>query len=200
MKKKRRKNNVSFKYNVKLARITQKKDWTTWISSMFGSKRGSSIKDLAHVEHVPEQDNCPKNEYHTTVQAGQTAFIQLKVFNHTENDWDPGCFLINDFEGGRHETFFEISKSVTSNHMFFLEMQIYIPAIVQEQMLEIGFQFVTPRFRPFGERMVAKINILQDQLSHADVLSSRNSLGGISSLREHQAKGNKLEDSEAELF
>ena len=165
MKKKRKKNQVSFKYNVKLARITQKKDWTSWISSMFGSKRGTTIKDLAHVEHVPEQDNCPKNEYNTTVQAGQTAFIQFKVFNNTENDWDPGCFLINDFEGGRKETFFEISKSITSNHMFFLEIQIYIPAIVQEQVLEIKFQFVTPRIRPFGERMVAKINILQEQLS-----------------------------------
>ena len=99
--KKRKKNTVSFKYNIKLARIPPKKDWGTWLSGMFGAKKGVNIKDLAHVEHVPEQENCPKNEYHTTVQAGQTAFIQFKVFNRTENDWDPCCFLINDFDGGR---------------------------------------------------------------------------------------------------
>lgn len=109
---------------------------------------------------MPEQQGVSKNEYHTSVQAGQTAFIQFKVFNRTENDWDPGCFLINDYDGGRQENFFEISKSVTKNHMFFLEIQVYIPPIVQEQVLEIKFQFVTPRFRPFGERMVAKLNIV----------------------------------------
>ena len=82
---------------------------------------------------MPEQENCAKNEYATTVQAGQVAFIQFKVFNRTENNWDPGCFLINDYDGGRQENFFEISKSILSNHMFFLEIQIYIPAIVQDQ-------------------------------------------------------------------
>jgi len=40
--------------------------------------------------------------------------------------------LINDYDGGRQENFFEISKSVTKNHMFYLEIQIFIPAIVQE--------------------------------------------------------------------
>lgn len=84
------------------------------------------------------------------------------MFNNTENEWDPGCFLINDYDGGLQEHFFEISKSIKSNHMFFLEIQVYIPAIVSEQMLEIKFSFVTPRFRPFGERMTAKINIVQD--------------------------------------
>ena len=39
-------------------------------------------------------------------------------------------------------------------------------------MLEIKFQFVTPRFRPFGERMSAKINIVQDGIAEADYLSS----------------------------
>jgi len=70
IQKKRKKNTVSFRYNVKIARIAQKKDWGTWLSSMFTQKRGSSIKDLAHAEHVPEQEGCPKNEYRTTVQAG----------------------------------------------------------------------------------------------------------------------------------
>ena len=73
--KKRKKNTVSFKYNIKLARIPPKPQWGSWLTSLFGSKKGVNIKDLAHVEHVPEQENCPKNEYHTTVQAGQTAFI-----------------------------------------------------------------------------------------------------------------------------
>ena len=122
IQRKRKKNTVGFKYNVKLARIPKKNDWGSWLSGMFGGKRGTSIKDLANVEHVPEQDGVPKNEYHTTVQAGQTAFIQFKVFNLTENDWDPGCFLINDYDGGRQENFFEISKSVTRNHMFYLEI------------------------------------------------------------------------------
>ena len=134
MSKKMKKNTVSFKYNVKLARIPKKKEagWSQWITGMFGSSKGTSIKDLAKVEHVPEQESCPRQEYHTTVQAGQTAFIQFKVFNYTDNDWDPGCFLINDYDGGRQENFFEISKSVTNNHMFYLEIQIYIPAIVHE--------------------------------------------------------------------
>ena len=34
--KKRKKNMVSFKYNIKLARIPPKKDWGSWLSSMFG--------------------------------------------------------------------------------------------------------------------------------------------------------------------
>ena len=63
--------------------------------------------------------------------------------------------------------------------MFYLEIQIYIPAIVQEQLLEVKFQFATPRFRLFGERMVAKINIVQDAIHMADVLSSRESMAGI---------------------
>ena len=143
---------------------------------MFGGKKGTTLKDLAHVEHVPEQEDCPKSVYKTTVEAGQTAFIQFKVFNNTENDWDPGCFLINDYDGGHQEHFFEISKSIKSNHMFFLEIQIYIPAIVSEQALEVKFQFVTPKFRPFGDRMTAKINIVQSKLRMADVLSSRESM------------------------
>ena len=67
--KKRKKNTVSFKYNIKLARIPPKPQWGSWLTSLFGAKKGVNIKDLAHVEHVPEQENCPKNEYHTTVQA-----------------------------------------------------------------------------------------------------------------------------------
>ena len=116
-----------------MAKIPEKKEqWGSWLANMFGPKRGSSIKDLAYVEHVPEQENCSRQEYATTVQAGQNAYIQFKVFNRTDNDWDPGCFLINDFEGGRQENFFEISKSVSKDHMFYLEIQTYIPAIVQE--------------------------------------------------------------------
>jgi len=71
MNKKRKKNNVSFKYNIKLARIPKKESgWGTWISGMFAGNKGTSIKDLAKVEHVPEQENTPRNEYNTTVQAG----------------------------------------------------------------------------------------------------------------------------------
>ena len=70
LKKKMKKNTVSFKYNVKLAKINQQRDWGSWLSGFFGGKSGTSIKDLAVVEHVPEQENCPKNEYYTTVQAG----------------------------------------------------------------------------------------------------------------------------------
>ena len=42
--------------------------------------------------------------------------------------------------------------------------------------MEVKFQFVTPRFRPFGERMIAKINIVQDAIRRADALSSRGSV------------------------
>ena len=68
MHKKKKRSKVGFKYNVKLARIPEKKEkWGAWLFSMFDSKKGTSIKDLAVCEHVPEQENCPKNEYHTTV-------------------------------------------------------------------------------------------------------------------------------------
>lgn len=67
IQQKRLKNTVSFKYNVKLAKIPPKKDWGSWLSNMFGAKRGISIKDLAHAEHVPEQVGIPKNEYNTSV-------------------------------------------------------------------------------------------------------------------------------------
>ena len=50
---------------------------------------------------------------------------------------------------------------------------------MQEQLLEIKFQFVTPRFRPFGERMIAKLNIVQDAQHMADVLSSRESMASV---------------------
>ena len=56
--------------------------------------------------------------------------------------------------------------------MFYLEIQIYIPAIVQEQMLVINFQFVTPRLRPFGERMIAKIHIVHEELNKVDYIES----------------------------
>ena len=105
----------------------------------FFTKEDDPVRALAAVEHVPEQKAVPKNEFQVTVQAGQTANIQFKVFNRTQNDWDKGCYLINDFEGGLHETFFEIRKVIQSNHMFYLEIQIYIPSIVEEQTLQIHF-------------------------------------------------------------
>ena len=53
--RKRKKNTVSFKYNIKMAKIPEKKEqWGEWLANMFGPKNGSSIKDLAFVEHVPE--------------------------------------------------------------------------------------------------------------------------------------------------
>lgn len=75
IQRKRKKNTVGFKYNIRLAKIPKKNDWGTWFSGMFTAKKGTSIKDLAQVEHVPEQEGILKDEYHTTVQAGQTAFI-----------------------------------------------------------------------------------------------------------------------------
>ena len=47
----------------------------------FAPAKKYSIFDLAKVEHVPQIDGVPPNEYLTTVQAGQTAYIQFKVFN-----------------------------------------------------------------------------------------------------------------------
>lgn len=97
------------------------------------------------------------------------------MFNRTANDWDSGCYLINDFEGGLHENFFELRKVIKSDHMFFLEIQIFIPALVQEQTLQIHFQFVTPRLRPFGERMIARLHIVHNALSNADYVESQTS-------------------------
>ena len=48
---------------------------------------------------------------------------------------------------------------------------------------------MTPRFRPFGERMTAKINIIQDAQHEADALSSRGSyMSNVGS-----ARGNNIE-------
>lgn len=138
LKIKKKKNTVSFKYDIKLAKIENQQDWGSWVSSLFVGKQ-INIKDLAKVEHVPAQSQVPHNEFHTTVQAGTTAFIQFKVFNRTDSDWDRGCFLINDFEGGIQKNFFEIRKFLKQMHMFFLEIQIFIPAIVQEQVLDVAF-------------------------------------------------------------
>lgn len=125
-KKKAKQNKVEFKYGVRIAKMEKQTGFGTWISSFF-TKEDDPVRALASVEHVPEQKGVPKNEFQVTVQAGQTANIQFKVFNRTQNDWDKGCYLINDFEGGLHETFFEIRKVIQSNHMFYLEIQIYIP-------------------------------------------------------------------------
>lgn len=114
-------------------------EWGAYQSNIFMKRQGLSVKDLACVAHVPEQASIPKNEFHTQVMAGETAFVQFKVFNRTNNDWDPGCILVNDFQNGLEENFFEITKSVTKNVMFFLEVQIYIPAIAHEQVLDIKF-------------------------------------------------------------
>lgn len=45
--RKRRKNTISFRYNVKLAKLPEKKNWGSWLSNMFGGKGGSTLKDLA---------------------------------------------------------------------------------------------------------------------------------------------------------
>ena len=82
----------------------------------------------------------PKHEYHTTINAGQTAFIQFKVFNLTKTDWNAGCFLINDFDGGHQENFFEIKDEVSSKLMFYLEIQMKIPRSYRGQD-EIKIQF-----------------------------------------------------------
>ena len=101
--RRRKKNTVSFKYDMKLAKIEKKDEgWSSWWSGVFGGQsKGVSIKDLAYVQHVPKQEDIDRKEYHTSVEAGQTACIQFQVFNHTENDWDAGCMLINDYDGGK---------------------------------------------------------------------------------------------------
>ena len=53
--RKRRKNTIGFSYNVKLAKMPEKKNWGTWLTGMFGANSKSpTLKDLATVEHVPE--------------------------------------------------------------------------------------------------------------------------------------------------
>ena len=85
--------------------------------------------------------------------------------------------------------------------MFYLEIQIFIPAIVQEQLLDVKFQFVTPRFRPFGERMTAKINIVQDSIAAADALSSRNSvLSQSGALKDVADDKQQIASSESDLY
>lgn len=71
--------------------------------------------------------------------------------------------------------------------MFYLEIQIYIPAIVQEQMLLIHFQFVTPRLRPFGERMIAKIHIVHEELNKVDYIESQASESVIEGMEDEVA-------------
>ena len=66
---------VTFRYDVKVAKIPERKDWGSFMTQIFGRETSSKIKDLAVVEHMPAQQNVPKNEYHTTINAGQTAFI-----------------------------------------------------------------------------------------------------------------------------
>ena len=73
---KRKKNTVSFNYDIKLARMPDKQDEMALVKNIFAKKsKNKSVKDLAYVYHVPEQPSCARNEYYTTVQAGQTAYI-----------------------------------------------------------------------------------------------------------------------------
>ena len=57
--------------------------------------------------------------------------------------------------------------------MFYLEIQIYIPPITEETELTITFSFTTPKLQPFGERMVAKISVVQDDLDDLDLVTDR---------------------------
>ena len=69
-KKAAKNNRVRFKYEIKLAKMeAQGTGIGGWISSFF-AKAENPVKALAQVEHVPEQKDNPRNEYHTTVQAG----------------------------------------------------------------------------------------------------------------------------------
>ena len=69
-KKVAKNNRVRFKYEIKLAKMEkQGTGLSSWISSFF-AKAENPVKALAQVEHVPEQKDNPRNEYHTTVQAG----------------------------------------------------------------------------------------------------------------------------------
>jgi len=71
MSKKLAKNNrVRFRYEIKLAKMEKQGTGIgSWLSSFF-ARPENPVKALAHVEHVPEQEGNPRNEYHTTVQAG----------------------------------------------------------------------------------------------------------------------------------
>ena len=85
------------------------------------------------------------------------------MFNLTRTEWNPGCFLINDFEGGLQKNFFEIKDSVSPSYMFFLEIQMKIPKkYSQTDEIKVQFQFVTKSLRPFGQRMIARVNILPE--------------------------------------
>ena len=71
--------------------------------------------------------------------------------------------------------------------MFYLEIQIYIPAAVQEQVLQIHFQFVTPRLRPFGERMIARIHIVHEPLESAGYIESQASESVVDGMTDDMA-------------
>ena len=67
IQRKKKKNTVNFKYALKVAKMPKKQNWGSWLTNIFASKKGSSVRDLAYVEHVPEQENVPKNTYVTSV-------------------------------------------------------------------------------------------------------------------------------------
>ena len=107
------KNELAFKYNIKLYKVKKDKGMMDYVSDLFSSNKPLLKRsDFAKVQHVPQIKGIPENEYETTVQAGQTAYIQFKVFNRTDRDWDYGCLLINDYAGGLRKNFYEIRKTV----------------------------------------------------------------------------------------
>jgi len=44
---------VKFKYNVKVAKIPERKDWGSFMTQLFGKDKSSDIRDFAVVEHFP---------------------------------------------------------------------------------------------------------------------------------------------------
>ena len=44
---------VTFKYNVKVAKIPERKDWGSFMTQIFGKEKSTNIRDLAVVEHTP---------------------------------------------------------------------------------------------------------------------------------------------------
>ena len=56
--------------------------------------------------------------------------------------------------------------------MFFLEIQVKIPKTYKavNGQIKIRFQFATPELRPFGQRMTAFINVVNDSVDGSSVL------------------------------
>ena len=134
------------------------------------------MRQFAIVETFPLQNTGhPKNEFHKEVLAGSWGSFEFKVSNLTQIPWDSTAMIRSNYrypDGTFSE--FKFKKVTQGRRLMYVQIQIQVPDLCEEQVLPITFFFVTPqRNAVFGEQMVAVLHIRAPSLQgNPDVIAS----------------------------